>query len=106
MTPGSQFESLWNEYFKHKSKFSTSLEIDEMQSRNAISADVFLDISNTTDALERDIMTLVPKWEKEFSRKAAKENGKPVLVIVCASAIRCVQVIKYVSSLVYSLTNW
>ena len=94
MTPAAQFEYLWNEYMRHKSKLSTSLELDEIQSRNAISTDAFLDISETTGSLETDIMTLIPKWEKEFSRKATKENGKPCLVIVCASAIRCVQVIK------------
>jgi protein CMS1 len=43
---------------------------------------------------EAFIQFILPKWKKVLSSHASMPKGKPYLVIVCSSAIRCVEVIK------------
>ncbi|KAJ3085540.1 hypothetical protein HK102_014067 [Quaeritorhiza haematococci] len=114
-TSHEQSDFVWNQYVKTKCKDMSDLEMDEVNSKKPEETSYFDTSSfaqpHDADHLEEFIKHVIPTWKTTLGRSSndggkkkkdknqKEENGKPKVLIVCASAIRCADLFKHLRSL-------
>ncbi|CAI5708745.1 unnamed protein product [Peronospora destructor] len=84
-------------YIKHRGGKMTSLELADGLNESHFLAPVSLG-KHRLELLPSYIHRLLPTYKKEFLGKGKRRDKSPVLLILCSSALRCVELIKHLTS--------
>ncbi|KAL3663547.1 hypothetical protein V7S43_011434 [Phytophthora oleae] len=97
MTQAEHFKIVNDAYTKHRGGQMTSLELADGLNESHFVAPKGLG-KHKLELLPAYIHHLLPSFKRDFLGKGKRRDKSPYFIILCSSALRCVEVIKYITS--------
>ncbi|KAG7396276.1 cms1 ribosomal small subunit [Phytophthora boehmeriae] len=97
MTQAEHFKIVNTMYAKHRGGQMTSLELADGLNEAHFAAPKGLG-KHKLELLPSYIHHLMPAWRRDFVGKGKKRDKSPYFLILCSSALRAVEVLKYLTS--------
>lgn len=96
MTQAEHFKLVNDAYTKHRGGQMTSLELTDGLNESHFAAPKGLG-KHKLELLPSYIHHLLPSFKRDFLGKGKRRDKSPYFLILCSSALRCVEVIKYLT---------
>jgi len=94
-SPSEQAEEFWRLFVSSQKSKLSSLEQDECLTDEHFCSTSEFSGEHTTEGTAAFVKSIVPNWKERFSTSGSSEEyGQPLLLVICSSALRCLDVIR------------